>query len=309
MHIPVSGTVKFENLALDCRLWSRRMIDFTIGNDDSILILFADKIPARIKGMFVPTIANAHYQALRISVDWLSGDLLGVEKLDFGLVEPNVHFIRKLDDGYLLLGSRACLYEDGQADQNAWITDGQGVLTGRRCFGDGIQHCLVDKQNRIVTSYFDEGIYGNNGWNEPLGASGLVVWTDEGRCLWTNDQYPIESCCAINIDDQDRLWFYYYSDFWLVRTDYRQDTFYDPEIEGSGGFLIHESGRALLFDGGYNRPRQFFVKPIENDSLGYGQQAWFTSNQVLAAPMGFSFRGSKAIIMDDRQNLHFGQWG
>lgn len=39
------------------------------------------------------------------------------------------------------------------------------------------------EDGRIVTSYFDEGIFGNFGWDQPLGASGLVVWDEQGRVL------------------------------------------------------------------------------------------------------------------------------
>ncbi|WP_176444820.1 hypothetical protein [Paenibacillus herberti] len=35
--------------------------------------------------------------------------------------------------------------------------------------GDGIQSVQVTDKGIIWTSYFDEGVFGNNGWDKPIG--------------------------------------------------------------------------------------------------------------------------------------------
>ena len=55
-------------------------------------------------------------------------------------------------------------------------------MLSRFCLGDGIQDCVVKKDGTIITSYFDEGVFGNYGWDEPLGDCGLIAWTSD-RCV------------------------------------------------------------------------------------------------------------------------------
>lgn len=308
MNIPVVGILDMAGCLDEFNLHSFQLVDLVIDRDGCILALLADKIPRRIDGMYVPTVSDARYQALRITVDWLCGERIAAEPVDFGQIEINAHFIQKLRDGYLLLGARARLHEDGRADQNALITDGQGRPLARHCFGDGINQCLVDKQNRIITSYCDEGVFGNYGWSEPVGSRGLIVWADDGSRLWENEKYRIYDCYAMNLDGQDRLWFYYYSDFQLVRTDYHQDLVFDPQMGGGGRFLLKGSGEAVLFVGGHDSFSQFVVKPLGSFPPGRGEGACFVFDGRLLKPVEVSFRGSKAILRDGQRNFYMTDW-
>lgn len=94
------------------------------------------------------------------------------------------------------------------------------------------------KDGTIITSYFDEGVFGNYGWDEPLGACGLIAWTSEGTPLWKNENYSIYDCYAISLDEEENLWFYYYDEFRLVRTNFKEDFVFELPIEGSGAFLL-----------------------------------------------------------------------
>ena len=77
---------------------------------------------------------------------------------------------------FLLLGAR-CAYRENGPDPNAWIVSRDGAVLSRFCLGDGIQDRVVKKDGTIITSYFDEGVFGNYGWDEPLGDCGPVSST------------------------------------------------------------------------------------------------------------------------------------
>ena len=66
-------------------------------------------------------------------------------------------------------------------------------------------------------------------------------------------KYSIYDCYAISLDEEENLWFYYYDEFRLVRTNFKEDLVFDVPIEGSGAFSVAPSGNAFLFQGGYHR--------------------------------------------------------
>ena len=193
------------------------MVDCSVGADGLVYLLFSGHVPERINGMFVDTRANAHYRGIGLAVDWQDGTVLGWEPYDFGVQEMNFHFIQPIGEDILLLGSRSRCYRDGSVDQNAVVVDKNGRKLREMCLGDGIQSCAVACDGRIITSYFDEGVFGNFGWDRPVGSCGLIVWDRNGQPIWKNKTYPIWDCYAMNLDDQENLWFYYYSEFNLVR--------------------------------------------------------------------------------------------
>ena len=121
--------------------------------------------------------------------------------------------------------------------------------------------------------YFDEGVFGNYGWDEPLGACGLIAWTSEGTPLWKNEKYSIYDCYAISLDEEENLWFYYYDEFRLVRTNFKEDLVFELPIEGSGAFSVAPSGNAFLFQGGYQQRDKFYFLTAHGDRLGQKQKA------------------------------------
>ncbi len=124
------------------------------------------------------------------------------------------------------------------------------------------------KDGTIITSYFDEGVFGNYGWDEPLGACGLIAWTSEGTPLWKNEKYSIYDCYAISLDEEENLWFYYYDEFQLVRTTFKEDLVFEPPIEGSGAFSVAPSGDTFLFQGGYQEHNKFYFLTLTVVTLG-----------------------------------------
>ena len=275
--ITISGYIELQKFITKNGLSTYEMVNLSIGNDDKIYCLFTENIPSRIKDMFEPTINNSIYKAASFDVNWTSGEIYSSEVINFGLLKINYHFIQPIEENYLLLGARAMLYKDGETEKNALIIDRFGNKINEICLGDGIQNCLVDSKNNIITGYFDEGIFGNYGWDKPIGENGIIKWSCKGEKLWENKSRNIYDCYAMNIDDKDILWFYYYDDFYLVKTDYISEVVYNPKINGSDGFLLSKMGTAILFQKGYDK-KGFCTMRIKHDRISEPTDCKVTHN-------------------------------
>lgn len=279
------------------------LVNLSIGYDEIVYLLFSKSVPERVNGMFVPTNSNTDYKCIILVVDWNTNEILGSQIYDLGIQEPNIHFIQPIGNELLLLGARAHLYKDGNTDKNAVITDRYGTVIKKFCLGDGIQDCIVTSDNKIITSYFDEGIFGNNGWDNPLGRNGIIIWNKTGEKTWENTKYDICDCYAINIDGQNNLWFYYYTDFNLVKTNFFNDQVYDVNIDGSSAFLINKKQNEIIFDGGYNKHNQFIGYRLDRDIIKgkFGFDVIYNSTRLLLKR--YTFRSSKAVFIDNNNRI------
>ena len=138
-----------------------------------------------------------------------------------------------------------------------------------------------------------------------MGACGLIVWDSRGQRLWENKKYPIYDCYAMNVDEQGALWFYYYDEFHLVKTDFKRDVIYRPKAEGCSAFLISRSHTALIMDGGYGRHSQFYRYEIKGDQLGsrVPSEVIFREKPLLLS--SYRFRGAKAVLTDSDGRMFF----
>lgn len=271
-----------------------------IGYNDEVYFLFSEHVPERIQGMFVNTRANTRYMAVHGIVDWTNEELVYDECLDFGIHEMNYHHIQPIGENILLLGSRSRLKNNGTYEKNACIVNRQGEILRAFCLGDGIEDCIVTKDERIITSYFDEGVFSD----APFGTSGLVVWDSQGGRIWENEKYWIMDCYAMNVDEQENLWFYYDTDFDLVRTDFERDTVYHPEIKGMSKFLITKRMQ-LLCDGGYDNHGELLKTDILHDRLSDMETVHLEHDGKNLLLKNAIFYSSKAIFIDNRENLYF----
>lgn len=301
-YIPVFKAADLYELKKAHHLEKASLVKCSIGYDGGIYLLFSAKIPERIQGMFVDTQANTEYKALCLWMDWEDGSLLGVEALDFGFQGMNFHFIQPIGNLILLLGARTRQYKDGTRDQNAVFLTRRGQTIDSKCMEDGIDSCIVLEDGRIITSYFDEGIFGDVGLDSP-GLSGLAVWNQEGQVIWKNTKYPIWDCYAINIDEQNHLWFYYYNDFNLVKTDFHKDCVWKPEIAGSSAFLIKKSHTGIIMDGGYHEPGKLKLVPLQGQQLGTISDVEFAYENQPVTPDRYCFRSSKAVMVDKENQI------
>ena len=268
-----------------------------IGYDGKAYFLFSSRIPPRINGMFVNTEANAEYTGLILTPSWESGALEQVERIEFGRHRMNFRFLRPIPDGsFLLLGSR-CLYSKKEGpEKNAVFLDRNGKVLREFCYGDGIADCVVRGDGTVVTSYFDEGVLGNYGWSDPIGSSGLCAWDADGQIIWRPER-DILDCYAVNLDEQGNLWYYYYTDFLLVRTDFKTETEFEPEAEGASLFSVAGHGRFLIMSGGYDEEDSFTVSRIEDGTLKDPEPLEFVGEDGSPLPaVPWVFSGAKALI-------------
>ena len=266
------------------------LIDFTVGFDDLIYLLFSKNVPERT--------ANTHYIALIIIFDWSSNSVCNIVFQDLGILEFDYHFIRPLKDHIMLIGARCRYHDRYNIEQNVLMLDKKGTAVKKLCFGDGIENCITTADELIIVSYFDEGVFGNYGWSKPIGSSGLIVWDTEGNIIWKNKKYKIYDCYAINIDSGNRLWFYYYSDFNLVCTDFRSDIVIHPGISGCHAFALSETQQKILFSGGYD-DTSFYQCSIDipHGKIGEKQKVDIRINNTSIEKSICHFYGSKLLFL------------
>jgi hypothetical protein len=150
---------------------------------------------------------------------------------------------------------------------NARIIDINGHTTASLLLGDGIQHLQADKHGRIWVGYFDEGVFGNNGWGvatgpEPIGRFGLNCFDESGRLIWKNPGnewvpragYPtILDCEAMNTAD-DAVWTCNYRDHQIFRMGFDGKTaIWENEKAGAHIIAAHDDKVVLL--GGYGEDK------------------------------------------------------
>jgi hypothetical protein len=167
----------------------------------------------------------------------------------------NIHDVQPLAGELLLVCARSRYRGPRDFDKNGRVYTTYGAFAREILLGDGIQTVQTTTGGMIWTSYFDEGVFGNYGWQNPIGASGLVAWDSSG-----NKQYEFEptagldaicDCYALNVESEENVWLYYYTEFPLVHLRHREvASVWAMPLEGSGAFSV-SAGHAL-FRGGYN---------------------------------------------------------
>ncbi|MDG4823252.1 hypothetical protein O7635_15455 [Asanoa sp. WMMD1127] len=175
-----------------------------------------------------------------------------------------------LPDGDILVVSSRCRrFRDGTAEDNAHVFDPAGAHVRSFCLGDGIEHIGVDAAGTIWVGYFDEGVFGNLGWDDPIGAAGLVRFDGHGRRLWTYQPpagaEPIADCYALNVDART-TWAYYYTGFPLVQiTDGRARAHTPTPVRGARHLLVHRD--EVLFIGEYGDPMRLTFSRLTDDTV------------------------------------------
>lgn len=169
--------------------------------------------------------------------------------------------VQPLPDGRVLLVAARCRWRAGGADRNAVIFTPDGAVSRRGTFGDGIAHVLTTPSGKTWVGYFDEGIFGNFGWQgpgpEPIGAAGIVRFTADLQPEWRypsgNGVEPIDDCYALNVVGET-AWSTYYSDFPVVRI--ATDTVRSwPGARTGAHAIITDDGTRCALVGGYNQHR------------------------------------------------------
>jgi hypothetical protein len=135
----------------------------------------------------------------------------------FELTSAFPHLDRLTDHRWLIVDSR-CM----PPEENARIFDQRGALVRSICLGDGIEHLQSDREGDIWGGYFDEGVFGNQGWappnSVPTARIGLNRYDEFGRMTWAyvDDDQLLADCYAMNVTPDD-VWTCFYTDFPILR--------------------------------------------------------------------------------------------
>lgn len=253
---------------LRAHLERHELVSLNVGFDDRLYVLLAE-MPTQYRrstsgGSFArvrPDKPQA-FEVLSISaVGEVAANAIDNQPMNYHLVQP-------LPKGDLLLVcARSHRRGPSDYDLNARVVSRQGDLEAEFVLGDGIEDVQVDEAGTIWASYFDEGVFGNYGWNEPLGAAGLVAWDQQGTRLW-GYQPPagmdqICDCYALNVVSADETWLCYYTEFPLVRLSKRKVIgTWTGLVAGSHAFAV--SGEFVLFAGGYDDCNSYYLYKLRS---------------------------------------------
>lgn len=269
------------------------IINSQLGFDNKIYILLVDRIPERINdGMFVQTKTKEKFQYKILIVE--NENVIEVNLYN---QQYNFSFVQPIKENRLLIvGARARFYKENKYDLNAKIFDFDGVLQKEIFLGDGIQNVQTTLEGDIWVSYFDEGVFGNFGWDNPVGKTGLNSFNSEGKLDYSNENADICDCYALNVINKNEIWFYYYSDFLLGKIEKEEITFYNPSISGATGFS--KDNEYFLFDGGYNNRDKYILLLINKSGVFIKkcEISFKDEENIKINSRDIDFRGDKLIL-------------
>ncbi|MGE4158425.1 MAG: hypothetical protein AB7F75_04940 [Planctomycetota bacterium] len=230
------------------------IVSFNVGHAHDIHVVFALK-PTDYREVlngvsFTKIIPSKSQDYTIVSIDSNNN----ISLLDLPQWHMNFHLIQTLPNRRFLLACSRCRYRGlDDWDLNGEIIDSNGKKLNAILIGDGIQDIQTTSKGIVWTSYFDEGIFGNFGWESPIGSSGLVAWTQTGEKLY--DYIPgtldyISDCYSMNVESDDVTWIHYYTEFPLVKIrDFKIEAHWDIPNGGSKAFAIYKD--FALMSGAY----------------------------------------------------------
>lgn len=180
----------------------------------------------------------------------------------------NFHTVQPLPAGELLLVCGRSQYRGhGDIDLNGQVFAESGEWHRELLLGDGIQDIQTTADGSIWTSYFDEGVFGNYGWDDPIGQSGLIQWDKDGNKLYEFDPpSPLDTICdcyALNVVSQNETWCYYYTPFPLVQIQNgKVINYWHSPIKGAHAFAVWRD--TVLFQGGYDKRDEYVLLRLKD---------------------------------------------
>lgn len=171
-------------------------------------------------------------------------------------------------DKYIFTCARSEFRNDSDFDRNCKVVNTSGNIINEFCIGDGVQDIQTNEKSEIWVSYFDEGIFGNYGWENPIGKNGLNCFDINGALIYqyTSPSYElsISDCYALNVVGNNQVWIYFYTDFPLLKiTNNKIENSWKLPIEGSNSFAVKDS--KILMSKGYNKNFQFILFDINEN--------------------------------------------
>lgn len=279
-------------------------VSASFGHDGNVYILLIDQIPERERGMFVQSDLQQKRVYKVLIVNSVQNGVQGITTLESDF---NLHYVQPLAEELLLVGARSRYYGQDRYDLNGKVVDRDGRLLHELLLGDGIERVQTSAEGRIWTSYFDEGVFGNFGWQEPIGASGLIGWDRQGEQIYVNTKADIADCYALNVVSDQEVWFYYYTDFQLGRiTDpYDQPQVSLIETGLSGSHVVATNGTLALFQSGYNKKGQYSLLQLNGeDKLSLVRKFSFVSVDGEADELNVLDGRKDQLLFKERSRLY-----
>lgn len=217
----------------------------------------------------------------------------------------NIHDIQPLpNDELLLVCSRSYFRGRNDFDKNGRIYSFNGKLVREILLGDGIHRVQTTSTGDIWTSFFDEGVFGNCGWKNPVGSSGLVAWDSVGNKLYefqpADGLDSICDCYALNVESDSSTWLCYYANFPLVHLRDREiESHWTVPVNGSHAFAV--SCGFALFSGGYDERDAFHFVELSPDGTSQEQAKFKLTDEVghpLVAELVFGRFDSLYLVCD-----------
>ena len=181
----------------------------------------------------------------------------------------NIHDVQPLGGSELLLVCGRSHYRSrDDFEKNGRVYSLDGSFVREILLGDGIRSVQTTAAGVIWTSFIDEGIFGNYGWRDPVGAPGLIAWDSNGQRLYEfAPRAGLESMCdcyALNVASESVVWCYYYRKFPLVRIRrHKIEGVWKCPVSGSDGFAI--SQELTLFRGAYKQHDDYQLFQLSGD--------------------------------------------
>ncbi|GEM_PF-52770 len=303
------GGIDIAALQSHYRIADYALVESRIGNDDCVYLAFSSCAfsPDRSDFRFLKQ-NDIHYKAIVLHIDWKQETLTHHTLIDFGALPIRADFTVPMQNRKFLLASSRTQYTDEfTLKDNAIIVDEHGKVCHTLYLGNDIEFCFVDKKNHIITAYYDEAYRIKNQ------DATAVRWTPEGEAIWLAKIFLLNGnwswvCYAANLDSEDNLWFYYYEDFKLIKTNYQKEIIYYPNISGISGILIREDGKEILLDKGYSGYGRFYAIPIKGNRLGKRKNCPLMFGKKEIKPMNYSLFRAKALFIDKYQRIYFAWW-
>ncbi len=204
---------------------------------------------------------------------WMAASAGWTEGPAFPLETPFPKFDRFSDGRWLVAASRS----GGEADARVLAPD--GVVLDRLTLGDGIEHVAIDAEDRVWVGWFDEGMFGNDGWRVPgqewpPSSNGVACFAADGTLLplpvWPAEAGTIADCYALNVMGPG-VWACPYTEFPLVRF-IPGETARWWRTHNVAPKAIAVDGNHALLAGGYNKEASRLVL-VELVGNGLGEKA------------------------------------
>jgi hypothetical protein len=280
-----------------------RVVSISISSKSHLLVACVETVPEPVHqgiAYFPASRADTKTVLIVADVDWTNGEITGSRAVRLGVLGPAVHFVDETSDGFVLMSAR-CYF----GEQNVVVAAADGSVIRETCYGDGISDiaCFNDK---VTVGYFDEGVYGNYGWDSPIGSPGIVQFDLEGNILWQNSESQIDDVYAMTSDDSGRVWFHNYCPFEVVCCSHDEGSVScNPGISGSNHLFVSKNSQWVMLDGGYRARDELYAFRFDNPSEKWRAWAKLDGEEAKGRIFG---RGSRLVLAGEGSRLSFFDW-